>query len=95
MYTISGHYFGTGEGSTYMVLYTRGYGPNGTKSVENAIQEFRNKFGHFVETNVAEGISFGFPGAKLLVSEPMRQALVEWNSDGTCSYHASCHSNFS
>lgn len=97
MYTVSCEYFATGEGHTFMVLFTRGYGSN-EDPMDNAMESFRKLFGgYFAQgADVKEGIDFEFAGAKFLLSNELKAKLLEWEKDaGGLEYHAKLHVNFS
>lgn len=95
MYTVWSKDFATGEGVTYSVLYTFGYGEHDDNRV-NALEEFKRTFGSWyaLGASVEEGLQFDFPGAKYLVSPEVQAALSKW-TDANRSYHAQFHSNFS
>ena len=96
VYTVYTDYFATGEGTSYMALITRAYGPNSKE--ENALNRFRELFGDYMATGatVKPGLHFDFPGAHLLLSEKMKSGLEDWNTDaGGLEWHASLHRNFS
>lgn len=96
VYTVYADYFGTGNGTTYMVLITRGYGPN--EREVNAMNRFIELFGGYMATGatIKPGIHLDFPGAHLLVSEKLRAGLEDWNTDaGGLEWHSSLHLNFS
>lgn len=97
MYTVTCEYFATGEGITYMVLFTRGYGPEDDLRA-NAMSTFRELFGDYfaIGADVHDGMIFDFPGSNLLVSDQLRAKLEDWVKDaGGLEYHASLHVNFS
>jgi predicted SAM-dependent methyltransferase len=97
IYTVYSDYFATGEGTSYMVLITRGYGPNKDPK-ENAMKRFRELFGSYMAlgANVKTGLYFDFPGNKVLLSEEMRVKLTDWHTDaGGLEWHSSLHLNFS
>jgi hypothetical protein len=96
MYTVWSNYGATGEGFTYMVLYTRGYGED-NNSMENALKEFKRIFGPFygAGAEVKEGLCFDFPGNEFLVSAKAREMMTENLTQCNQSYHASYHMNFS
>lgn len=96
IYTVWAEYGATGEGQTYMVLFTRGYGKDKDRRV-NAVENFREYFGGWYASGatVEEGLNFDFPGAKFLVSDALRKSLEEWQHEANLSYHASFHFNFS
>ena len=96
MYTVSNSYFGTGEGVTHMVLFTKGYGDlNGP---ENALADFKKQFGSYyaIGAMVQQGLHFDFSGANLLVGDNLRARLDDWaKKAGGLEYHASLHVNLS
>lgn len=97
MYTVSCEYFATGEGHHFMVLFTRGYGPNKDPRI-NAMERFKKLFGDYFAqgAETKEGLNFDFVGAKFLVNEYLREKLLDWEKDaGGLEYHASLHLNFS
>lgn len=97
MYTVTCEYFATGEGHTYMVLFTQGYGESAISS-ENALTNFKEIFGDYfaIGAEVKEGIHFDFPSAKYLLSDALKQNILEWEKEaGGLEYHASLHVNFS
>lgn len=97
MYTVTCEYFATGEGQTYMVLFTQGYG-NGTVSRDNALDNFKEAFGDYyaIGAEVQDGIHFDFPSAKYLLSDALKQNILEWEKEaGGLEYRASLHVNFS
>lgn len=67
MYTMYAEYYGTGEGQTYCVLFSKGYGNKDPKS--NVVDKFANLFGGFMVpfAELKEGLVFDFPGSELLV----------------------------
>lgn len=97
MYTVTCNYFATGEGTTYVVLFTRGYGHNDDPRV-NAMETFKRHFGDYlaIGATVQDGMVFDFPGSKLLVGDKLKETLEDWVKDaGGLEYHASLHVNFS
>lgn len=97
MYTVKANYFGTGNGTTYMLLITRGYGPDEDPKV-NALRRFTELFGDYMAqgAEVINGISFDVYGAKYLLSEDLKRNIIEWEREaGGLEYHASLHVNFS
>lgn len=94
MYTVSCDYFGTGEGSTVMVLITKGYGPKTPK--ENAMDEFSRIFGAYyaMGAEIHEGIKTDFLGSKLVIPEKTIEILQK-NDAGNMNYFASMHVNYS
>jgi hypothetical protein len=97
MYTVQMHYGATGEGATYAVMYTRGYGPN-TDPKKNALEEFARVFGSYyaIGAVVHNGMVFDFYGSHLLVSESLKTMLIDYvRNAGGLEYHASIHYNFS
>ena len=89
MFTIVSEYYGTGEGVTMMVLFTRR---------QDALQAFSDRFGGFyvMGAEVFEGLVFDFPYADVLVSERVRQMLEQLNNEaGGLEYYASMHFNLS
>lgn len=97
MYTVNCAYFATGEGTSYMVLITRGYGPNNDPR-DNAMHRFTELFGSWYAkgATVANGMNFDFPGSKLLIADETKAKLLDWVQDaGGLEYHASIHVNFS
>lgn len=96
MYTVTCNYFATGEGITYMVLFTRGYGP--ADGHTNALETFKRYFGDYysIGAELQEGMVFDFSGSEMLVSDTLRAKLEEWVSQaGGLEYHAKLHVNFS
>jgi hypothetical protein len=97
MYTVQMHYGATGEGTTYAVMYTRGYGPN-TDPKKNALEEFARVFGEYYAhgAEVHNGMVFDFYGSHLLVSESLKTSLINSVRDaGGLEYYASYHVNYS
>lgn len=97
VYTVYADYFGTGNGTTYMVLITRGYGKNVSRE-ENAMARFRELFGSYMASGatVKPGLYFDFPGKNVLISDTLREKLEDWNKDaGGLEWHSSLHLNFS
>jgi len=96
MYTVWSEYYGTGEGQTYMVLFTSGYGQYDDGS-KNALENFKKTFGAYMAlgATVEEGIVLDFPGSKFLLSDAVKASLVEWEGVANMNYHASFHFNFS
>jgi len=97
MYTVTNTYYGTGEGITYMVLFTKGYGTDPDRS-KNALATFERHFGAYQSTGavVREGLVFEFGGSRMLVGDLLRAQLEEWATEaGGLEYHASIHVNFS
>ena len=90
MYTVWADYGATGEGITYMVLYTRG-------DYENALNEFKDIFGFFHASGacVQEGLHFDFPGNEYLVSDTVRRIMSDYLNRCNQSYYASFHVNCS
>lgn len=100
MYTVHAEYFATGEGHTYMVLFTHGdgYGDDEQDGKANALAQFKEIFGDYfaIGAEVREGIQFDFAGAKYLLSEALRGNILDWEkAAGNLEYHASFHVNFS
>ena len=96
VYTVYADYFGTGNGTTYMVLITRAYGPNSREI--NAMNRFIELFGGYMATGatVKPGLFFDFPGSHLLMSDKLKTNLESWNNDaGGLEWHSSLHLNFS
>ena len=96
VYTVYADYSATGEGTVYMALITRAYGPN-TKE-ENALNRFKELFGSYMASGaiVTAGLYFDFPGNKILISNDLRDRIVDWNRDaGGLEWHSSLHLNFS
>jgi hypothetical protein len=97
MCTVIMQYFATGEGTTYAVMYTRGYGPHADRK-KNALDNFVLQFGeHYAfGAEVYDGMVFDFPGNMLLVSESLKRSLINSVRDaGGLEYHASYHVNYS
>lgn len=97
MCTVIMQYGATGEGTTYAVMYTRGYGPHADRK-KNALDNFIRQFGEFYSygAEVHDGMVFDFHGSHLLVSENLKTALIDFVRDaGGLEYHASIHMNFS
>lgn len=95
-YTVWADYGATGEGRTFMVLFTRGWGKDKDPRV-NAIENFREYFGGWCASGatVKEGLNFDFPGAEFLISDTLRKSLEEWQGEANMNYYASFHYNFS
>ena len=97
IYTVTNSYFATGEGITYMLMFTRGYG-RADDGRDNAMESFEKQFGAYFSrgAEITEGLNFDFPGAKLLISDELKAKLELWNQTaGGLEYHASIHVNFS
>lgn len=97
MYTVFCDYFATGEGRTFMLLITRGYGES-DDGKENALETFKEVFGDYyaIGAEIRDGIDFNIPGAKFLLSEELKNSLLDWEKDaGGLEYHATLHVNFS
>jgi hypothetical protein len=97
MYTVEMHYSATGEGVTYAVMYTRGYGPHADPK-KNALEAFARMFGAYYAASavVHNGMVFDFYGSHLLVSENLKTMLIDYvRNAGGLEYHASIHYNFS
>jgi len=98
IYTVHNYYYGTGEGSSYQVLFTRGYGPNTPQ--ENALNSFRDAFGVFATygATVEEGLVLDFQGSEFLISDRLRKFLLRAVNDpegpGGLEYRAEMHINF-
>ena len=97
VYTVYADYFATGEGVSYMVLITRGYGKNASRE-ENAMARFRELFGSYMATGatVKPGLHFDFHGSNVLMSDTLKEKIADWNKDaGGLEWHSSLHLNFS
>ena len=97
MYTVTCNYSATGEGHTYMVLYTTGCGPEDDLRA-NAMATFKKIFGDYfaIGAEVQDGMVFDFPGSKLLIGDQLKATLEDWVKDaGSLEYYASLHVNFS
>jgi len=97
MYTVSCEYFGTGEGISYYVVITKGYGDNEDRRM-NALQTFREKFGGYATSGatVTEGMNFDIPGAEFLFSSVLKDTLMAYHDKcGGLEYSASFYFNFS
>lgn len=106
MHTISCEYNATGEGLTCMILFTRAYPKSNHYNDSGeliyskkiiALNEFSNIFDpyylNFVEYN--EGLNFESNAAKLLISEELKQKIIDLNSDaGNFKYFSQMHFNF-
>lgn len=80
-----------------MLLITRGYGKN-DDGRENALDTFKEVFGDYfaIAAEVKQGIDFEFSGSKYLLSDALRDNIMEWEKTaGGLEYHASLHVNFS
>lgn len=89
MYTVISEYYGTGEGVTMMVLFTRR---------QDALQAFADRFGGYyvMGAEVFEGLVFDFPYADILVSEKARKMLEQLNDEaGGLEFYASMYFNLS
>jgi hypothetical protein len=97
MYTVWADYGATGEGITYMVLYTRGDYGNSDNNTENALNEFKDIFGSFYASGacVQEGLHFDFPGIEYLVSDTIRKIMPDYLNRCNQIYYASYHVNCS
>ena len=96
VYTVYADYFGTGNGTTYMALITRAYGPKSRE--ENAMNRFRELFGDYMATGatVKPGLHFDFPGNRFLISKELQENIKDWNTNaGGLEWHSSLHLNFS
>jgi len=95
MYTVHSCYFGTGEGVTYAVTFTK------SQRKEDALGQFVQDHGYFLgqTAEAVPGLFFDFEGAELLLSEPLKAALLKWadRKDGPGGFHykAEIHMNFS
>lgn len=97
MCTVIINYFATGEGVTSAVMYTRGYGPHADRK-KNALENAARVFGEYYAAGaeVYDGMVFNFPGSELLVSEMLKNKLINFVRDaGGLEYSASMHFNFS
>ena len=97
MCTVTCVYSATGEGVTYIVMYTRGYGHHEDRR-QNALALFTKKYGTFfaARATVHDGMVFDFPGSHLLVSESLKETLLDFVRDaGGLEYDASFTFNFS
>ena len=96
MYTVWADYGATGEGITYMVLYSIGYGESDDPKV-NALNEFKDVFGSFYASGacVQEGLYFDFSGNEYLVSDTVRRIMPDYLNRCNQSYYASFHVNCS
>lgn len=96
MCTVTCDYSATGEGVTYIVMYTRGYGHHEDRR-QNALGRFTEKYGTFFAAGatVHEGMVFDFPGSHFLVSEKLKETLLDFVRDaGGLEYDASFTFNF-
>lgn len=96
MYTVHSDYFATGEGVTYMVLFTQAFGEH--DSFEgNALEDFKSVFGDYyaIGAEVKKGLFFDFNGAEYLITDKLKERLLEYQNKGLISYHASYHMNLS
>lgn len=95
MFTVYCDYLATGEGSTVMVLFTKGYGSKTPR--ENALDEFARIFGGYyaIGAEIYEGIKTDFPFSNMLLSESLLKFLNEKSDAGNIHYHASFHVNYS
>lgn len=97
MYTVHCEHFGTGEGVTYAVVITKGYGNDEDRRM-NALQKFRDKFGGYLASGatVEDGINLDIPGAEFLISDALEKFVAEHHDKiGGLEYSASIHFNFS
>ena len=97
MCTVIMQYGATGDGTTYAVMYKRGYCPHADRK-KNALDNFIRQFGEFYSygAEVHDGMVFDFHGSHLLVSENLKTVLIDFVRDaGGLEYHASIHMNFS
>lgn len=97
VYTVYADYGATGEGMSYMVLITRGYGKNASRE-DNAMARFRELYGAYMASGatVKPGLYFEFPGNKVLLGDALREKIIDWNKDaGGLEWHSSVHLNFS
>jgi hypothetical protein len=97
MCTVIMQYSATGEGMTYAVMYTRGYGSHDSRK-RNALDNFAREFGEYYAAGakVYDGMVFDFLGSHLLVTESLKTMLIDYvRNAGGLEYHASIHYNFS
>jgi hypothetical protein len=99
IYTVTCNHIATGEGHTVMILITRAYGPN--DGTTNALNKFKEIFGEYyaLGATVEEGLMLNKSYINLLISDRVRQDLMNWESDGEApgglEYFSSYHRNFS
>lgn len=87
-FTVTCCYGATGEGQTYMVLFTHAL------NKIMAIQKFSEAFNPFFAdgAEVHDGYYFDFEGASFLITDALKKAMEEWH--GYLEYKASFHFNF-
>ena len=88
-YTVSCDYFATGEGITYMILFTRD---------EEPLERFKEIFNEYYAqgAEVSEGLDFNSHAADKLIPQHLRETIeICINQGGNFEYHASLHFNLS
>jgi hypothetical protein len=97
IYTAYAQHFATGEGMTYMVLFTQGFGSEDTDTDHTEIRaDFAEKFGDYyaIGVEIYEGLRFDLEGINFLVSEKMQAELERLKDAAHVEYHAQFHFNF-
>ena len=87
----------TGEGVTYSVMITRGYGNNEDRR-RNALENFKDKFGYYSaqSAEIHDGLKFDFVNSDLLFSPELIKTIKNMvDHAGGLEYSASFHYNFS
>lgn len=95
IYTAFADYGATGEGTTLMVLISRGYGPGSPE--ENVRNEFADIFGGYMAMGceIHEGLRFDLPFMDLLVSPRAQETLKKSLDAGNVRFFTEMHLNFS
>ena len=94
MYTVVASYYATGEGTTFMVLYTRGFGEG--DGIDNAMNRFKEIFGDYyaLGATVYSGMKYDIDKSKILITPWLRKSLEEWEKEyWNLEYYFSIHLN--
>ena len=89
-YTVHGHHYGTGEGSTYFLLYCY------CTSSDQALKMFADRFGAYFSqvATVIEGFDFENNSARIIVSEKTRVFIEETKDKAHVYYSGHLHFNY-
>ena len=88
-YTVSCDYFATGEGITYMILFTRD---------EEPLERFKDIFDPYyaIGAEISENLDFNSHAADKLISQQLRETIEKCATNGShFEYYASLHVNMS
>lgn len=90
LFTVACSYGATGEGQTYMVLFT--FALNKAMALQKFSEEFNTYYAQ--GATVYDGYYFDFEGAPFLITDALRKAMEEW-PECYMEYKASFSFNFS